>query len=79
MIRRLQEPEPPGAGTKSGRAGSRHTSGVLLFAGEATDSMDSQQVHGAMRSGVRAAEHILARLGQQLQQQASAKEIDESG
>lgn len=72
MVQRLQEAEPPptalphsaGRTTSSVAAAAVSTSapGVLVFAGEATDREDMQQVHGAMRSGVRAAEQILQRL-----------------
>lgn len=72
MVQRLHEAEPPPTALPhfSGRKASIVTAaaagisapGVLLFAGEATDREDMQQVHGAMRSGVRAAEQILQRL-----------------
>jgi hypothetical protein len=70
MVQRLQEAEPPptalphSAGRKASTVAAAASSapGVLLFAGEATDREDMQQVHGAMRSGVRAAEQILQRL-----------------
>ena len=72
MVQRLQEAEPPPtalslshfAGRKTSTVAAVSTSapGVLLFAGEATDREDMQQVHGALRSGVRAAEQILQRL-----------------
>jgi len=56
-IKRLHSPHPPPV---PGVAGS---AGVLYFAGEATDELDLQQVHGAMASGQRAADSIMARLG----------------
>ena len=72
MVQRLQEAEPPPtalppsagrkASTSTVAAAASSAPGVLLFAGEATDREDMQQVHGAMRSGVRAAEQILQRL-----------------
>jgi predicted NAD/FAD-dependent oxidoreductase len=58
MGRRLQQAEPPpNLDEEAQQAG-----GVLFFAGEATDDLDPQQVHGAMRSGVRAADQIVERL-----------------
>jgi len=45
--------------------------GVLLFAGEALDSLDPTQVHGAMRSGRRAAKTIIKRMRQRMRQNAN--------
>jgi hypothetical protein len=43
-------------------ASSEPQAGVLLFAGEALAALDSQQVHGAMASGERAAQQIIQRM-----------------
>jgi len=79
MVKRLQEAEPPptalvmSAGRKllaGGHGLANSSPGVLMFAGEATDAEDMQQVHGAMRSGERVAQQILDRL------QAAAQHTD---
>lgn len=66
MSKRLQQPEPP-VDTDGCLA-----AGGLYFAGEATSTLDSQQVHGAMESGVRVAKCIVERIQQQMRRQAGA-------
>lgn len=66
MVKRLQLPEPP-----LGPNGSPALAGGLYFAGEATSTLDSQQVHGAMASGARVAKCIVGRIKKQMQMQQS--------
>lgn len=65
MTKRLQDPEPP-----MGPDGSLAAAGGLYFAGEATSTLDSQQVHGAMKSGDLVAECIVKRIKRHMQRQS---------
>jgi hypothetical protein len=79
MIRRLQEVEPISrTARQNGLPEGDEHSGVLFFAGEATDQEDPQQVHGAMRSGVRVTEQIIARMELKLKQNCEHKLKQES-
>ena len=70
MLHRLQGFEPTTSDAAHGTvaAPAAAAAGVLLFAGEAVDTCDQQQVHGAMRQGKRAADQILDRIRQQAAQ-----------
>ncbi len=63
QIRLLTEAEPPPPRPFHDEDDEKW---VLFFAGEGTDVLDSQQMHGAMRSGVRVAEQVIERLKLQL-------------
>ena len=75
QVHQLAEAEPPAPGRLSLLSDAEDSNaGVLYFAGEATDVLDPQQVHGAMRSGMRAAKQIISRMADETREAQAASD-----